>query len=409
MHYNKAVSLFTELDDQAYLSEIYADLAQLNQYTQPDSAFYYVRKSMAIAADLGLSDVLMDDYQLLVSLFGNQKNFDSLQHYQARYREMLKVKRKENNLVSIQGMFAKLTDEQMRIRLNQQALALEQKTFETNFFVAFAVLTILFAGMIYRYYRKQKRLGNYLTDVNAEIVRQNELIDNKNKKLSALNSEKNDLINIVAHDLKNPLSNIIHSVQLIKGDDESAKEAALVIIEGSATRLSEMVTKILDVESIEKGLSNLNLLPVNLSNVVESLRDDIETQAHQKDIVMHLDITKDIMVLGDETYIYQVMENIVSNAIKYSPFKKNIYIVLKRINKVAKVEIKDEGPGISPKEQKKLFQMYQKLSSTPTADEHSSGLGLSIAKKYVDAMNGKIWCKSKLEQGTSFYVQLPLA
>lgn len=407
-HLVYALSLFTELEDETYLAELYLDIANLTLESEPDSAYYYMRQSLNIAQKLGLKDLTIDNYQLLMAFFGKQKNFDSLRYFQAIYRDLQRTQRKESNLLSIQGMFAKLKDEQIRSQLQAQTLALERKTIQTNFFVAFTVLTILFAGLIYRYYRKQKRLGYYLTEVNEQITFQNEVIDNKNKKLNALNSEKNDLIKIVAHDLKNPLSNIITAVQLIQDTQQKEQEIPLEIIEGSAKRLSEMITKILDVESIEQGLSNLHLEPVNLSEVLTSLCESVKNQATKKHIKIHQDVNQDVMVLGDKTYVYQVMENIVSNAIKYSPFDKNIYIALKPLNKVAKVEIKDEGPGISEKEQKKLFQMYQKLSSTPTADEHSSGLGLSIAKKYMDAMNGKIWCKSKLDHGTSFYVQLPL-
>ncbi|MEP1032464.1 tetratricopeptide repeat-containing sensor histidine kinase [Ekhidna sp.] len=409
LHLARAHALFSELDDKAYLAEINMDLGNLKMYEEPDSAYYFIRKSLSISNELGLKDLLIDNYKLLITHFGTQRNFDSLQYYLAVYQELQSIKRKENNLLSIQGMFAKMKDEHIREQLNSQSIELEQKTFETNFFVAFTVLTILFAGLIYRYYRKQKMLGIYLTEVNEQITNQNELIDNKNKKLRALNSEKNDLINIVAHDLKNPLSNIISSVQLIKDSDRKKSDVPLEIIEGSAIRLSNMITKILDVEAIEKGLTNLKLVPVNLSDILSDICDDLDNQAFAKNIKLHRDLSSGIIVLGDKTYIYQVLENIVSNAIKYSPFEKNIHVVLKSYNRLAKVEVKDEGPGISDKEQTQLFQMYQKLSATPTADEHSSGLGLSIAKKYVDAMYGKIWCKSKLEQGTSFYVQLKLA
>lgn len=408
-YYDEAMDIFISLDDKAYIAEIYINVSELKLTEEPDSAYYFIRKSMAIANELGLKDLLMDDYRLLIALFNTKQNLDSLRYYQNIFQDIQSERRKENNLLSIQGMFAKLKDEQMRRQLNDQKIALNQKTFETNVIVAFTVLITLFSGFIYRYYRKQKRLGNYLSMVNKQIVKQNELIDNKNKKLSALNDEKNDLINIVAHDLKNPLSNIINAVQLIKDKDQKEKEVPLEIVEGSAIRLSNMITKILDVESIEKGLSQLDLVPVNLTEVLTSICEDLSNQALKKKISIHQDLMNSVLVLGDKTYLYQVVENIITNAIKYSPLEKNIFITMKAYNQIAKVEIKDEGPGISAKEQKHLFQMYQKLSSTPTANEHSSGIGLSIAKKYVDAMHGRIWCKSKLDQGASFYVQLPLA
>ena len=115
-----------------------------------------------------------------------------------------------------------------------------------------------------------------------------------------------------------------------------------------------------------------------------------------------------MIVLGDSTHIHQVVENLVSNAVKYSPYEKNIYINLVSKDNSANIEVRDEGPGIPEHEQTQLFQMYRKLSTTPTGDETSTGLGLSIARKFVEAMHGKIWCKSQLGIGTSFFVQFQL-
>src|SRR5690606_20865488 len=107
----------------------------------------------------------------------------------------------------------------------------------------------------------------------------------------------------------------------------------------------------------------------------------------------------------DQFYTKHIFENLISNAIKFSPVGKNVYVHLYYEDEKLKVEIKDEGPGISPEDMKKIFRKYQKLSARPTAGERSTGLGLSIVKKYVDLMNGKVWCKSTLGQGSTFIVE----
>ena len=103
----------------------------------------------------------------------------------------------------------------------------------------------------------------------------------------------------------------------------------------------------------------------------------------------------------------QVLENLVSNAVKYSPPGKNIFVRLKRLPAAARCEVQDEGPGLSAEDQKKLFGKFARLSAKPTGGEHSTGLGLSIVKKMVEAMKGQVWCESEPGKGATFIVSLP--
>ena len=112
--------------------------------------------------------------------------------------------------------------------------------------------------------------------------------------------------------------------------------------------------------------------------------------------------------LVDPSVMVQVLENLVSNAIKYSPSGKNIRVRLSKDPSHVRCEVRDEGPGLSAEDQKKLFGKFARLSAKPTGGEHSTGLGLSIVKKMVEAMNGKVWCESELGKGATFVVQLPL-
>ena len=105
----------------------------------------------------------------------------------------------------------------------------------------------------------------------------------------------------------------------------------------------------------------------------------------------------------------QVLDNIISNAVKYSPHGKNVFVRIKSDNDAVRVEVQDEGEGISPDDMKKLFGKFARLSARPTGGEHSTGLGLSIVKKMVEAMNGRVWCESELGKGATFIVELPVA
>jgi signal transduction histidine kinase len=111
--------------------------------------------------------------------------------------------------------------------------------------------------------------------------------------------------------------------------------------------------------------------------------------------------------LVDPSVLVQVLENLVSNAVKYSPPGKDIFVRLKKMPDAVRCEVQDEGPGLSAEDQKKLFGKFARLSAKPTGGEHATGLGLSIVKKMVEAMNGQVWCESEPGRGALFIVQFP--
>ncbi len=251
-----------------------------------------------------------------------------------------------------------------------------------------------------------------ITNMHAEVQRQKLEIENKNDELLALNMEKNNLIGIVAHDLRSPLNQIKGLVAIVKISTDPANTEVLRYIDlmdKSTTRLNEMIAKILDVEAIESKKLNLTIENINLSLLLKSLVDRYIMNARQKHIEIFCTLENDIFAQVDKGYVEQVLENLLTNALKFSPSFRNVYVSLGTKEDRAIAEIKDEGPGFSEEDKKKLFGKYQKLSARPTANETSTGLGLSIVKKFVDAMNSKIWCESTAGNGAIFYVSFPFS
>lgn len=251
-----------------------------------------------------------------------------------------------------------------------------------------------------------------ITQMHEQVQKQKDEILQKNEELLNLNNEKNNLIGIVAHDLKSPLNQMKGLLSIIKLTSKSLDEETLqyiTLMESSTKRLTDMIGKILDVEAIDAKKDNLTLENVDLSEILNTLTETFTVLAKQKNIVVVPEVTPATIVNADKLYVQQVFENLISNAIKFSPSNKNVFVKLSVGSNFAIGEIKDEGPGITEEDKKKLFGKYQKLSARPTGNEISTGLGLSIVKKFVDAMNGEIWCESIAGQGASFFVKLPLA
>jgi signal transduction histidine kinase len=246
-----------------------------------------------------------------------------------------------------------------------------------------------------------------ITTMHQEVQRQKTEIEGKSRELEALNMEKNNLIGIVAHDLKSPLNQIKGLAAIIKMTSASLNAEALHcvdMIDKSATRLSEMINKILDIEAIESKKLNLKIENIDLTKLLTELVERHVVNARQKQVEIFCTIEPTIFAALDKGYTEQVFENILSNSLKFSPAFRSVYVKLHQHDNRAIVEIKDEGPGLNEEDKKKLFGKYQKLSAKPTGNETSTGLGLSIVKKFVEAMNGEIWCVSEEGNGASFFV-----
>src|SRR5262249_51342508 len=173
---------------------------------------------------------------------------------------------------------------------------------------------------------------------------------------------------------------------------------------------TEMVQQLLDANRIERGEMKLTPAPTDLSALVRSVVEGYRPRAQAKHqaLVLQGDGAACPAVVDSQVTV-QVLENLVSNAVKYSPPGKTISVRLKKESGATRCEVRDEGPGLSADDPKKLFGKSARLSAKPTGGEHSTGLGLSIVKKMVEAMGGRVWCESELGKGATFIVELPPA
>lgn len=258
-------------------------------------------------------------------------------------------------------------------------------------------------------YRKLEIQSIRLKRANTSIGEQNKLIEEQYQELVSINQEKNNLINILAHDLRNPLATAMSMTELVRYEKEnlSAEQyQANEIIWRGLNRMDDMIRKILDIKAVESQKINLDFEILNTNEMIRPLERLFAVEAERKSIKMHFSSeSEEPLIKADRNYLVQVMENLISNALKFSPSKRNVFIHVYDTEEFVRISVKDEGPGIPEIECVDLFKKYHKLSPKPTAGEQSIGLGLSIAKKYVEAMKGKIWYESEVGSGAEFIVQ----
>ena len=229
-------------------------------------------------------------------------------------------------------------------------------------------------------------------------------------QLRQLAEDKDELLGILAHDLKNYLGGINVSAgllhrQIASFDDERVSQLAENILRTSAQSLA-FVKEFLANTAADHGF-NFTPAPVNLADIAGATARQYTEAAHQKKITLQTDFPAEpVMALADSLALDQVLDNLVSNALKFSPPGKEVFLTVRPANRHAECVIRDQGPGFSPDDQARMFRRYTRLSARPTGGEPSTGLGLSIVRKLVLGMGGELKCESDAS-GATFVVRLP--
>lgn len=251
--------------------------------------------------------------------------------------------------------------------------------------------------------RAEEELRRALIDTIRETEKQKMVAD----QASQLKSE---LLEIAAHDLKNPLTSILgfsQMIQLEAEEDTSVAESAQ-LIEQASQRMLKIISQLIQGSALESGELELEKELFDISVVSDFVITNNKPLATQKKQKLILALEEDLMVHGEMDRIIEIIDNLISNAIKYSPIGGKIWINLTQENGNARFEIIDEGPGLSDEEQTKLFKKFTRLSPEPTGGETSTGLGLSIVKKLVELHDGDVGVESEPGNGSKFYFTIPL-
>jgi signal transduction histidine kinase len=242
--------------------------------------------------------------------------------------------------------------------------------------------------------------------MRQEILAQRDRLEEANVRLIALDREKTEVLGIAAHDLRSPICNIRSICDLIPGKDSETVQMTS-LIGSTADSLLTLLSNLLDLDRIERGQLELELRTIAVAPIVRNIAEQFYAAAKEKQMEVRVaECDESINALADESSFRRILQNLVSNALKFSPIGATIEIGIFRIENKVRVEVKDQGPGISDADRKSLFGRFARLSARPTAGESSSGLGLSIVKHLVDAMNGQVGCDSTPGKGATFWFEI---
>ncbi len=360
--------------------QVYAPVKNLMEYEKIEYNYYQQQKKPALAlARLNQYLILKDSLDKEESDFKNKNINKELKEREQQLQ--ISLLKKDNQL---------------------------SKTYNWAFAI-FSVIAVLILIMVYYYYQKEKRNLYKQAQLNQAILQQKREIEIVIDELEISNRQKEKLMNVMAHELRSPISGItaIANTLLQENNYSTEQEELLGMIENTSSSTLALINELLENKNNETIELNKQLIDINklLQHTVDLLQ--FKAKEKQQNIVLHnLSSTKFIQLDADK--IERVMTNLITNAIKFSTAKSSIIVKCIQQDDRIVLSVKDEGIGIPEAQQEQLFDGSNIIKRVGTNGEKSFGLGLSICKQIIVQHNGKIWVESQENIGSTFIIELPL-
>ncbi len=256
---------------------------------------------------------------------------------------------------------------------------------------------------------------------HLELKNAKERLEAQNNKMQELLKDKNEFLELASKDLRTPINEVRGYNELINKINSRPNFLSAEIqeytkkIEIHTRQMMTIINDLLFLNEVEHGRVQSIFKSIDLNLILLKVVKTYEQIAKPKRIVINYEPGLDhtTLVVADQEKLEKVLDNLISNAVKFSKFYKSIFIktrlVLEDNQPAVLVEIKDQGVGLTPQDLQNIFVKFAKLSSKPTGDENSIGLGLATVKLLIDEMNGKIWYESKEDEGTTVRFTLKVA
>jgi two-component system, NtrC family, sensor kinase len=244
---------------------------------------------------------------------------------------------------------------------------------------------------------------------NARLFRE---IEDKSRQIEAANRHKSEFLANMSHELRTPLNAIIGFSEVLQEklfgelNEKQAEYTSDILTSGQ--HLLSLINEILDLSKVEAGRMELELAPFDLPLAIENARTFVRERAVKHGITLDIDVEDRLgEYIGDERKIKQILLNLLSNAVKFTPEGGRISITANKTDNGAAISVTDTGIGIPPAEQPTIFEEFRQVGGDYAHNKEGTGLGLTLAKKFVELHGGKIWVESELGKGSTFSFTLP--
>ncbi len=251
-------------------------------------------------------------------------------------------------------------------------------------------------------------------DAYDELSERNQRLANSLEKLRELDRLKSGFVASVSHELRTPLTSIMGYGEMLldglAGALTEGQRGFLDVMQGNATQLMELFSELLDMSRIAAGSLELDIARVNPSLLLSEVVGEMERQYQRKGVELTQEVPGDLPAIsGDHARLKQVLINLLSNALKFTPTDGEVKVIVNREDGAVLFRVSDSGVGVDPAERERIFDSFFQGETTPTREHGGTGLGLSIVKSFVEAHRGTVWVEPADPAGATFVVRIPFA
>ncbi|MFO7668964.1 MAG: tetratricopeptide repeat-containing sensor histidine kinase [Bacteroidales bacterium] len=408
----KGLDLAQKSDDLFTIGSVYTNLGSIyGKLNQQDSALYYLHRSLQIAKNMNYKPLELEVYDELSGLHARQGSFGSAYNWRLRYDTVYKDlfnEKQSQQIARISGLYEQQLKDREIEQLHSQSQV--QKTLN-KVFIAFIIVIVGLVIIITVNLRSKKRTNQILAERNLQLSSAMERLRQSGDELESLNRSKDQIFSVVAHDLRNPVAAVTGFSELLYENFEefttdTQKEYLLQIVHGTQ-RIQNLLENLLVWARSQMKAIKYEPESLKVKDVLDECVRQLKANLDHKKVTCQVNIERQCVVFADKAMIHTVFRNLIINAIKFSFPGGRIWISSKLTPEGCSISVTDEGIGIQPEIQEKLFNPKEGISSPGTTGESGSGLGLIICYEFLEKNNGTISVESQPGNGSTFVINLP--
>jgi len=396
--YNNALDTFTVIGNKKQIVATYISLAKVfSKIDNSEKTLYYAKLALAKAILLNFSNEEKEANQILYVLYKKNNSLKLAIEYLENYLFLMDSLTNSTESWRVDQM-QKSYELEIQMKENalhsatiaNQTLTIKNERILTKYLIATIVIVCMLVILIWYSLKHSRKV---------------------NKQLLIANKEKNQAISLISHDLKSPFNKIKGLIHILELQSEKKDPSFKDILSKVTTVTHEgltLVQNLVDIKTLKSGAYLIKLNQFDLNDFIMKRVKSFEQLALSKNIVLNFEPSKDNSdVISDINSVARIFDNILSNAIKFSPHGEAITIDFSVVKKSFSFSISDNGKGVAQEEIDQIFNQHKTGKALPTGNETSNGLGLAIVSSLVNKLNGSIKCISSVTSGATFIVSLP--
>ena len=412
-----------EAGSYLYMTKIFKETKQ------PDSTIFYVKKALSLFQNFNNTDAMAESYRLISEAYKLKDNTDSAYKYlklSTTWKDSLN-RLELTNLNQYQDFYL---EEQKKVKDLEKAKIQLESSYKLYALLATLVLFSMIGLYLYRNNQQKQKANIFLQsqkneiehqktkvehtlaelkETQAQLIEKEQIASAAAVRLQELDTLKTRLYTNITHEFRTPLTVILGMAQQIKDKPTEFMSEGLGMIKRNGQNLLNLVNQMLDLSKLESGKLTLHYQRSDVVTFMKYLVESFHSYAQSKEVKIHFISDLEQLTMDfDETYLQQIVSNLLTNAVKFTPKGGDIYVSLGIQSTTFSFKVRDTGVGISETNLPLIFDRFYQVDDSTTRHGEGTGIGLSLTRELVKLMEGTISVKSQVNKGTEFEVILPI-